>query len=110
MAGTDGSPGLRTLGAIGGDFGAAVTTHLALPAPERVTGIVLTTAEMRPVLGPDAPPLTDAERAYLHHVEHWDSTERGYSSIQSTRPQTLGYGLSDSPAGLAAWLIEKWRA
>ncbi|HEY9477722.1 MAG TPA: epoxide hydrolase [Microbacteriaceae bacterium] len=102
--------GYERFGAIGGDFGAAVTTHLALLAPERMTGILLTTPEMRPVLGPDAPPLTDAEWAYLRHVEHWDSTERGYSSIQSTRPQTLGYGLADSPAGLAAWLIEKWRA
>lgn len=102
--------GYERFGAIGGDFGAAVTTHLALSAPERLTGILLTTPEMRPVLGPDAPPLTDAERAYLQHVEHWDATERGYSSIQSTRPQTLGYGLSDSPTGLAAWLIEKWRS
>ena len=102
--------GYERFGAIGGDFGAAVTTHLALSAPERLTGILLTTPEMRPVLGPDAPPLTDAERAYLLHVEHWDATERGYSSIQSTRPQTLGYGLSDSPTGLAAWLIEKWRS
>jgi pimeloyl-ACP methyl ester carboxylesterase len=102
--------GYERFGAIGGDFGAAVTTHLALLAPERVTGIVLTTSEMSPAFAPDAPPLTDAERAYLQHVEQWDSTERGYSIIQSTRPQTLGYGLSDSPAGLAAWLIEKWRA
>lgn len=46
----------------------------------------------------------------MEHVERWDATERGYSSIQSTRPQTLGYGLADSPAGLAAWLVEKWRA
>ena len=40
----------------------------------------------------------------------WDADERGYSAIQSTRPQTLGYGLNDSPAGLAAWILEKWRA
>ena len=57
--------GYERFGAIGGDFGAAVTTHLALLAPERVTGILLTTPEMSPVLGPDTPPLTDAERAYL---------------------------------------------
>ncbi|MEU1972055.1 epoxide hydrolase family protein [Microbacterium sp. NPDC019599] len=102
--------GYKRFGAIGGDFGAAVTTHLALRAPERLTGILLTTSEMSPVLGPDAAPLTDRERAYVDHLAQWDATERGYSSIQSTRPQTLGYGLSDSPAGLAAWLIEKWRA
>ena len=102
--------GYERFGAVGGDFGAAVTTHLALLAPERLTGIMLTTPEMSPVLAADSPPLTDAEQAYLQHVERWAAAERGYSAIQSTRPQTLGYGLSDSPAGLAAWLIEKWRA
>ena len=40
----------------------------------------------------------------------WDETERGYSAVQSTRPQTLGYGLNDSPAGLAAWVLDKWRS
>jgi pimeloyl-ACP methyl ester carboxylesterase len=43
-------------------------------------------------------------------VHKWDEVERGYSAIQSTRPQTVGYGLNDSPAGLAAWILEKWRA
>ncbi|HEY0373578.1 MAG TPA: epoxide hydrolase [Amnibacterium sp.] len=102
--------GCDRFGAVGGDFGAAVATHLALLAPERLTGILLTTAETTPVLGPDSPPLSGAERAYLDHVARWERTERGYSAIQSTRPQTLGYGLTDSPAGLAAWLVEKWRA
>ncbi|WP_125778299.1 epoxide hydrolase family protein [Antribacter gilvus] len=102
--------GYERFGVVGGDFGAAVATHLALLAPERVRGILLTTPEVSPVLGPDSPPLSPAERAYLAHVERWDATERGYSAIQSTRPQTLGYGLADSPAGLAAWLVEKWRA
>ena len=40
----------------------------------------------------------------------WDAVERGYSSIQSTKPQTVAYGLNDSPAGLAAWIVEKWRS
>ena len=102
--------GYDRFGGIGGDFGAAVTTHMALQAPERATRIMLTTPEMTPNLAPGSPPLTDEERAYLEHVERWDASERGYSAIQSTRPQTLGYGLSDSPAGLAAWIIEKWRS
>jgi pimeloyl-ACP methyl ester carboxylesterase len=42
--------------------------------------------------------------------QRWSDTERGYSAIQSTKPQTLGYGLTDSPAGLAAWILEKWRS
>jgi hypothetical protein len=46
----------------------------------------------------------------VDHIARWDETERGYSAIQSTRPQTLGYALNDSPVGLAAWLVEKWRA
>jgi pimeloyl-ACP methyl ester carboxylesterase len=50
------------------------------------------------------------ERAYLAQSERWDVVERGYSSIQSTKPQTVGYGLNDSPAGLAAWILEKWRS
>ena len=43
-------------------------------------------------------------------IGHWDATQRGYSTIQSTQPQTLAYGLTDSPAGLAAWIAEKWRS
>jgi pimeloyl-ACP methyl ester carboxylesterase len=54
--------------------------------------------------------LTEAESAYVTQVRQWDEVERGYSAIQSTRPQTLGYALNDSPAGLAAWILEKWRA
>jgi pimeloyl-ACP methyl ester carboxylesterase len=74
-----------------------------------MAGIHLSTAEVSPYLGPGSAPLTRPERAYLDQVGRWDETERGYSAIQSTRPQTLGYGLSDSPVGLAAWLVEKWR-
>jgi hypothetical protein len=54
--------------------------------------------------------LSDAERAYLEVNRGWDTTERGYSAIQSTKPQTVGYGLNDSPAGLAAYLGEKWHS
>ena len=46
----------------------------------------------------------------MAQVAWWESTDRGYGAIQSTRPQTVGYGLNDSPAGLAAWVLEKWRA
>jgi pimeloyl-ACP methyl ester carboxylesterase len=102
--------GYGRFGAVGGDFGAAVATRLALRHPDRLTGILLTTPEMSPVLGPNSPPLSEAERDYLEHRARWDDTERGYSAIQSTRPQTLGYALADSPVGLAAWVIEKWRA
>jgi pimeloyl-ACP methyl ester carboxylesterase len=102
--------GYERYGAHGGDFGAGVATHMALTEPSRMVGIHLSTPEVSPYLGPGSAPLTPLERAYLDHVGRWDETERGYSAIQSTRPQTLGYGLTDSPVGLAAWLVEKWRA
>src|SRR5215204_4705645 len=57
----------------------------------------------------ERPPRT-TERDYREAVAAWDAVERGYSSIQSTKPQTVAYGLNDSPAGLAAWLVEKWRS
>jgi pimeloyl-ACP methyl ester carboxylesterase len=102
--------GYDRYGAHGGDFGAGVATCMALADPARVTGIHLSTPELTPYLGPGSAPLTAEERAYLEQVERWDETERGYSAIQSTRPQSLGYALTDSPVGLAAWLVEKWRA
>src|SRR5439155_9842499 len=68
------------------------------------------------VCSSDLPPkvddaeLSDMERAYLAVSRGWDVRERGYSAIQSTKPQTVGYGLNDSPAGLAAYLGEKWHS
>ena len=102
--------GYDRYGAHGGDFGAGVATYMALSDPARVTGIHLSTPELTPYLGPGSAPLTSVERAYLDQVERWEETERGYSAIQSTRPQSLGYALTDSPVGLAAWLVEKWRS
>jgi pimeloyl-ACP methyl ester carboxylesterase len=102
--------GYERYGAGGGDFGAGVATHMALENPASMIGIHLTTMELCPSTGDGTPPLTEAESAYAAEVHQWDAVERGYSAIQSTRPQTLGYALNDSPAGLAAWILEKWRA
>ena len=102
--------GYEQYGACGADFGAGVATYMALEDPARITGIHLSTPELSPYTGPGSAPLSSAEKAYVEHLDRWDETERGYSAIQSTRPQTLGYGLADSPVGLAAWLLEKWRA
>jgi pimeloyl-ACP methyl ester carboxylesterase len=102
--------GYQRYAAYGADFGAGVATQMALTQPDRMIGIHLSTAEMTPYTGPGTPPLTNAERAYLDHVGRWEQTERGYSAVQSTRPQTLGYALNDSPAGLAAWVLDKWRS
>jgi pimeloyl-ACP methyl ester carboxylesterase len=54
--------------------------------------------------------LSEPERSFLAVNRGWDSTERGYSALQSTKPQTIGYGLNDSPAGLAAYVGEKWHS
>lgn len=101
--------GYERYGAHGGDFGAGVATFMARQQPDRVVGIHLSTPELWPWTGPGSPPLTAQEQAYVDHVARWDETERGYSAVQSTRPQTLGYALTDSPAGLAAWVLDKWR-
>ncbi len=104
------SLGYERYGAQGGDFGASVTTYMALEDPAPLLGIHLHQIDDVPYTGPGSRPLSDAEREYTAAVAAWDAVERGYSSIQSTKPQTVGYALNDSPAGLAAWLVEKWRS
>jgi pimeloyl-ACP methyl ester carboxylesterase len=102
--------GYDRYGAGGGDFGAGVATYMAIENPAPMIGIHLTTMELWPPTGNETRPFTEAESVYTARVRQWDEVERGYSAIQSTRPQTLGYALNDSPAGLAAWILEKWRA
>jgi pimeloyl-ACP methyl ester carboxylesterase len=85
---------------------------MAIENPASMIGIHLTTMEsdLQPVIGEGTRSLTEAERLYIRQVGQWNEFERGYSAIQSTKPQTLGYALNDSPAGLAAWIVEKWRS
>src|SRR2546430_2133764 len=100
--------GYSRYGASGYDFGAGVTTILALDHPESVIGVHLTTLESDLTPMVDDAELSDVERSYLAVSRGWDATERGYSAIQSTKPQTVGYGLNDSPAGLAALVGQHW--
>jgi pimeloyl-ACP methyl ester carboxylesterase len=102
--------GYAHYGAGGGDFGAGVATVMALDHPKSTRGIHLSNLEFSPHVDDGSPSLSDAERSYLAQQDHWDHVERGYSAIQSTKPQTLAYALNDSPAGLAAWIVEKWRS
>jgi pimeloyl-ACP methyl ester carboxylesterase len=97
-------------GAGGGDFGAGVATFMALDDPDPVLGVHLSNLEIAPDTGAGSRPLSGAERAFLAQNQRWSDAERGYSAIQSTKPQTLGFALNDSPAGLAAWILEKWRS
>jgi pimeloyl-ACP methyl ester carboxylesterase len=101
--------GYDRYGAQGGDWGSMVTASLARQDPEHVVGIHLN----MPVVGREAMSmdnLTPAEQATLGYMAEFQRWETGYSGQQSTRPQTLGYGLADSPAGQCAWIVEKFRA
>jgi pimeloyl-ACP methyl ester carboxylesterase len=102
--------GYERYGAGGTDFGAGVSSFMALVDPEPLIGLHMTNLELSPYVGPSARPLCDAEAEYLRRSAQWDKTEGAYRAIQSTKPQTLAYGLNDSPAGLAAWVLEKWRS
>ncbi len=102
--------GYERYGAQGGDFGAAVATFTALSDPKPLLGIHLSNLELAPFTGPGSRPLSEGERAYLAQYQRWVEVDGGYKAIQSTKPQTLSYGLNDSPVGLAAWIVEKFRA
>jgi len=104
--------GYTTFAAAGGDIGSGVTRYLASNYPELLVGIHLTDVGIiRSLLASHAEwELSEEERQYKINASEWISNEGGYMSIQSTKPQTLAYGLSDSPVGLAAWIIEKFRA
>lgn len=103
--------GYPKFGAAGGDIGSGVTRYLAANHPELLYGIHLTDIGIiRDLMSAaDEAKLSEEERRYKQAASAWVAQEGGYMSIQSTRPQTLAYGLSDSPAGLAGWLMEKFR-
>ncbi|PKB66660.1 MAG: multidrug MFS transporter [SAR202 cluster bacterium Io17-Chloro-G4] len=103
--------GYDRFGAQGGDWGASVTAYLGFAYPQSLIGIHLTSmVRPTPYMGPGSTPLSEAEQALLKQREDWLQAEGGYSHIQGTKPQTLSYGLNDSPVGLAAWLVEKYRS
>ena len=91
----------------GGDWGAMVTTCIGIHDPEHCAAIHLN----MPIAPPDPDTmndLTEAEQSAIAGLQHYEQWDSGYSKQQSTRPQTLGYGLVDSPAGQAAWILEKF--
>jgi len=73
-------------------------------------GVHVSDAIRNPYLGPGAAPLTAAERRFIAEEADWIRREGAYDHLQATKPQTLAYGLFDSPAGLAGWIVEKLRA
>ncbi len=92
----------------GGDWGAIVTTRIGASDPEHCAGIHLNMVVVPP--DPSADDLTELEISALEGMQYYQDWDSGYSKQQSTRPQTLGYGLVDSPAGQAAWIVEKFWA
>ena len=93
------------------DIGAVISSWLALDFPERVIGLhTLMPSFPPPSFDENEPSISDTEKAFKVITDTWDQEEGGYNAIQTTRPQTLAYGLNDSPVGLMAWIVEKWRA
>jgi len=102
--------GYPKFGAQGGDIGSGVTARLGFAHSDTLYGIHLTSiTRPTPYLGPGSKPVTDAEQALITQRDKWFQDEGGYNHIQGTKPQTLAYGLNDSPVGLAAWIVEKYR-
>jgi pimeloyl-ACP methyl ester carboxylesterase len=90
----------------GGDWGAVVTSHVGRRDPEHCLGIHLNMVTVPP--DPSASDLTAIELSALAGLKFYQDSDSGYSKQQATRPQTLGYGLADSPSGQAAWIVEKF--
>jgi microsomal epoxide hydrolase len=98
--------GYERFGVQGGDWGAFIASRLGAEHAERVTGIHLNLLAVR--RDPKIPVATPEEAAYVQQLARWLKEETGYQWIQGTKPQTLAYALNDSPAGLAAWIAEKF--
>lgn len=101
--------GYPRFGAQGGDIGAMVATRLGSAFPDRLFGIHLNyLGGLRDFQSPKSP--SPEEEQYAKELKAWLAEEAGYHWIQGTKPQTLSYGLTDSPVGLAAWIVEKFRS
>jgi pimeloyl-ACP methyl ester carboxylesterase len=102
--------GYRRFGAHGGDVGSGVTEKLANAHADSLIGIHLTDVPYWHLFTIPHEGLSEAERGYLEAGRRWQMEEGAYALIQSTKPQTPAYALNDSPAGLAAWIVEKFRS
>ncbi len=112
VAGLMGELGYERYGAQGGDWGSGVSSWLAREHPARVIGIHLNMVGGGAPGGMEDPEAGIPEWELKRHKERaeWWRGENAYGNIQGTKPLTLAYGLNDSPAGLAAWIVEKFRA
>ena len=99
--------GYKRFAAQGGDWGAFTASCMGVFHPDKLIGIHLNLLGLRPDVPMPANP-TPEERQYFKEIAVWLKEETGYQSIQGTKPQTLAFALTDSPAGLAAWIAEKF--
>jgi microsomal epoxide hydrolase len=104
--------GYRRYGAHGGDWGAVISSWLGVLDAPHVRGLHLSATLGNPPEEAAADTAEEPAEQVNKDLERSEAqeTETGYAAIQSTKPQSLGYALNDSPAGLAAWIAEKFRA
>ncbi len=104
--------GYERYGAQGGDLGAGISRWLAANDAEHVAGLHLNLCSADPPDPDDPTAGVPPEEVVLmrERAAFWTDEERGYSHMHGTKPQTLGYSLNDSPVGLAAWIVEKYRS
>jgi pimeloyl-ACP methyl ester carboxylesterase len=101
--------GYARFGTAGGDIGSDVSRYLALDHPERVVAVHRMDGGL-PVFTGDPAELTPEAREWFEQARTWGASEGAYGAMHRTKPQTAAFGLTDSPAGLAAWIVEKLRA
>ena len=101
--------GYQRFAAQGGDWGGTVTEQLAVAHPDVVLGFHLNNIPFHHLFA-KADNLSQEEQTYLEAAGRWQFAEGAYAMIQGSKPQTLAYGLHDSPVGLAAWIVEKFRS
>ena len=101
--------GYERFGAAGGDIGSHVSRYLALDHPDRVAAVHRMDAGL-PIYAGDQADLTPEEHDWIAGGAAWGAAEGAYAAMHRTKPQTAAFGLTDSPVGLAAWIVEKLRA
>ncbi|MGI9345883.1 MAG: epoxide hydrolase family protein [Gammaproteobacteria bacterium] len=102
--------GYNSYGVQGGDWGSMISSSMARQDPDNCLGLHLNmVVAMPPETANPMEGVTELEQKGLQAMQHWQTEGGGYFRIQATRPETLGFGLTDSPVGLAAWILEKFR-
>ena len=92
----------------GGDWGSIIVARMALDHPAPLAAVHFNMLPLRPDLGEGTPPLSADEKAWMSRVQKTRGRETAYQEVHATKSQSLAYGLTDSPVGLAGWITEKF--